>query len=250
MEACSLTMDRMEPEHLEELILLEESYWWHVAKRSLVVQLLKQHLPPPGLIVEGGIGSGRNLAEYQRLGYDVLGLDIMEEAVEHSRGRGLPVKRHDLSEPWPVAAAPARCVILLDVLEHIADPVTVLRHGGEALCSGGGVLITVPAHPALYGGWDERLGHYRRYTRKELCRQIEAAGLRPVWVQHWNSFSLPAAVMVRLYRRLFPGRDRATFPRVPQWVNGLLLGAARLERCCLRRAACPVGLSLVAVALK
>ena len=31
----------MDPSHLDELIQLEDSYWWHVAKRRLVSDLLR-----------------------------------------------------------------------------------------------------------------------------------------------------------------------------------------------------------------
>ena len=49
----------MDPSHLQELVELEDNYWWHVAKRQLVTRLLLKHCPPPGRLVEGGIGSGR-----------------------------------------------------------------------------------------------------------------------------------------------------------------------------------------------
>ena len=58
----------MDPSHLQELVTLEDSYWWHVAKRQLVTRLLQRYCPPPGRLVEGGIGSGRNLVEFSELG--------------------------------------------------------------------------------------------------------------------------------------------------------------------------------------
>ena len=41
----------MDPSHLKELVTLEDSYWWHVAKRQLVTRLLEQYCPPPGRLV-------------------------------------------------------------------------------------------------------------------------------------------------------------------------------------------------------
>ena len=41
----------MDKSHLTELIELEDSYWWHIAKRRLAVGLLKKHFPPPGKVV-------------------------------------------------------------------------------------------------------------------------------------------------------------------------------------------------------
>ncbi len=241
----------MEYHHLQELIELEDRYWWHTAKRALAVTLLQCHFPPPGLIVEGGIGSGRNLVEFQKLGYDVAGFDILPQAVEHVRQRGVEqVRVHDLCAAWPLEPESARAVVMLDVLEHTAEPVEVLRHAHETLAPGGGLVVTVPAYPWLYSNWDKRLGHYRRYTAKELARQAQAASLEVVRLTHWNAFSLPAAMVIRTLDRLL-GRDRpAEFPRVSPWMNRLLGAVAAAERRWLTRCGAPFGLSLVGVLRK
>ena len=107
----------MDPSHLKELVTLEDSYWWHVAKRQLVISLLEKYCPAPGRLVEGGIGSGRNLVEFNQLGYDVTGFDLMPESVQHVRNRGIEdVRVHDVGKPWPVDAKSLRAFVLLDVL--------------------------------------------------------------------------------------------------------------------------------------
>jgi SAM-dependent methyltransferase len=237
--------------HLNELIALDDSYWWHVAKRELIARLLEAHFPPPGRVVEGGFGSGRNLREFLRMGYAVTGLDALPEAVEHARQMGFSqVYCHDLTQPWPLEPDSTRAVVLLDVLEHVAEPVAALRHAAATLTAGGGVIVTVPACPRLYGPWDEHLGHYRRYTARLLRAQAQEACLRVERVTHWNSFSLPAAALVRTVERWRRGRKEAEFPRVPAWMNRMLLGCARAERWWLQRLAVPAGLSLVGVLRK
>jgi SAM-dependent methyltransferase len=239
---------QMNANHLRELIELEEGYWWHVAKRRLVVELLQRNFAPPGMVIEGGVGSARNLVEFRKLGYEAVGLDVMEEAVANARERGIEdVRRHDIAEPWPVEPHSARAVILLDVLEHTPDPVVVLKHAARAIRPDGGIIVTVPAYPMLYSDWDRRLGHYRRYTKRALVQQARKASLRPVQVGYWNAFTLPAAVACRGYRRLFPGGGSDEFPRVSPRTNDLLLGCARAERWLSRRMPIPFGLSLAAV---
>ncbi len=238
----------MDRHHLQELIDLEEGYWWHVAKRRLVVELLERYFPPPGRLVEGGIGSARNLLEFRDLGYDVAGLDLMPASVAHARSRGLAeVHVHDIGEPWPVAPGSARVAVMLDVLEHVADPVAVLRHAAEAVAGEGGIVLSVPAYPSLFSDWDRHLGHYRRYTRDELRRQVREAGLQVLWEGRWNAFSLPAAWVSRGLARRWKRTNGATFPRLPGIVNRFLIGCAAVERHVARWAGLPVGLSLVAV---
>ena len=238
----------METAHLQELISLDSTYWWHVAKRALVCDLLERFLPAPGRAVEGGIGAGGNLAAFAARGYQVTGFDTMPESVTYCRQCGLvDVRVHDLAEPWPVADASARAVVLLDVLEHIADPVSVLRHAKSALEPGGGIVVNVPALPSLMGPWDHALGHLRRYTRYMLVDQAGEAGLRVTWLSHWNAFCLPAAWPARMIEKVSGHARAAEFPRVPAAVNALLLRCAAIERRLIRRRSLPVGLSLLAV---
>jgi len=241
----------MDPSHLKELVTLEDNYWWHVAKRQLVISLLEKYCPAPGRLVEGGIGSGRNLVEFNQLGYDVTGFDLMPESVQHVRNRGIEdVRVHDLGKPWPVDAKSLRAVVLLDVLEHVKDPALVLRHAHAALEDGGAVIVTVPAHPWLFSRWDEQLGHYRRYTVKEFRQHANAADFRVSWLNYWNSFTMPAAVAVRGWEKLFPKRTQPDFPHVSAFTNRALLTAAAAERWCLRHLGVPTGLSLAGVLQK
>lgn len=238
----------MELAHLHQLSELEQTYWWHVAKRQRVLSWLEEFVPPPGLIIEGGIGSAGNLLDFQQRGYDVLGLDIMPEAVAYGQQLGLDhVLQHDLQQPWPAAEASARAVVLLDVIEHTADPVTVLHHARQVLSPDGLLILTVPAYPWLFGDWDRALGHYRRYTRRLLLQQTAAAGFIPRRLTHWNSFTLPAAVGLRTWQRLRPASRSAEFPQVSPVMNQLLLRCAQLERRVSDYVPIPAGLSLAGV---
>lgn len=79
-------------------------------------------------------------------------------------------------------AAPAQefdVIVMLDVLEHIADDRRFLRDFVmPRLRPGGLVLVSVPAYQALYTQHDVALGHHRRYSGAELRAALESAGLR------------------------------------------------------------------------
>lgn len=241
----------MDATHLQQLVDLEDNYWWHVAKRQLASKLLKRFAPAPGRLVEGGIGSGRNLVAFQEAGYDVTGFDLMPESVEHVISRGIEDCRvHNLEEPWPLEPGSVNAVVLLDVLEHIEHPVKALKNIREALTDGGVLIMTVPACPWLYSRWDEQLGHFRRYTTRELRRQAGDAGFRIAWMNHWNSFTLPAAVAVRSWEKVFPKRQHPDFPEVSDLTNSALLKAAAAERWCMNALPVPAGLSLAGVLQK
>ena len=138
-------------------------------------------------------------------------------------------------------------VVLLDVLEHVPDPVAVLKCAAATLDERGGIVVTVPAIPALMGPWDRMLGHYRRYTRRMLRDQARAAGLQLAWVSHWNAFTLPPALVVRTLEKLGRQGRSAEFPAVSPAVNSLLIAAAGAERRLIRTVGVPAGLSLVGI---
>jgi SAM-dependent methyltransferase len=240
----------MDLRHLDELALLEDTYWWHVSKRRLVVSILADRFPAPARLIEGGVGGCGNLLSFREAGYDVAGLDILPEAIEHGHRRGLQnLYCHDLLRPWPVEECSFDVAVLLDVLEHVADPVTMLLHACRALRPGGGIVVTVPAYPWLFGPWDEQLGHYRRYTMAHLREDAEAAGLQVGWLNYWNAFSLPAAIAIRYWQRA-RGSGGVVFPRVRPIMNRCLLQLASIEQRWLARRRLPMGLSLVGVLLR
>ncbi len=64
-------------------------------------------------------------------------------------------------------------VLVLDVLEHIADPSHFLEDDLQPLTKPGTpALVAVPAHPGLFGDHDRALGHHRRYTPERLLTEV------------------------------------------------------------------------------
>lgn len=67
-------------------------------------------------------------------------------------------------------------IIYVNVLEHVEDDQGELRKVFETLPAGGHCLIFVPAFQSLYGAFDEKVGHFRRYTKGEVESKATAAG--------------------------------------------------------------------------
>jgi SAM-dependent methyltransferase len=93
-------------------------------------------------------------------------------------------------------------VVCINVLEHLADDVRVLRGFFDALTPGGHAIILVPAHPALYTGVDKALGHHRRYRAEALQSRLREAGFEVVSCCGFNRLgSLGWFVSGKLLRR-------------------------------------------------
>jgi len=65
-------------------------------------------------------------------------------------------------------------VYLFDVIEHLPNPVAVLRETMNLLKPGGKLLITTPAWQ--YGGTSDAIYHGFEYTADQLTQQVNAVG--------------------------------------------------------------------------
>jgi len=63
-------------------------------------------------------------------------------------------------------------ILYIDVLEHIENDKAEIEMAASRLNPGGHLIILSPAFQSLYSKFDNAIGHYRRYTRKELISLI------------------------------------------------------------------------------
>lgn len=77
-------------------------------------------------------------------------------------------------------------VAMFNVLEHIEDDVEALRATRGVLREGGVLLLLVPAHPLLYGTFDRRYGHHRRYTKRAVAEALTKAGYTVERCRYFN----------------------------------------------------------------
>jgi 2-polyprenyl-3-methyl-5-hydroxy-6-metoxy-1,4-benzoquinol methylase len=77
-------------------------------------------------------------------------------------------------------------VVLVNVLEHIADDARAVRSLEKALSPGGHLVLFVPAFDALYSDFDRRIGHHRRYRAEQLGVLVTEAGLEVVDLRYVN----------------------------------------------------------------
>jgi hypothetical protein len=94
--------------------------------------------------------------------------------------------------------------------------------------------------------------HCRRYTRRELERKLNRAGLVPRRLSWAFLTAFPAACVVRPMRRLLARlglgpKVADDFQLMPSAVESLAYAVTRWEARWLRRGTLPIGLSLIAL---
>ena len=64
----------------------------------------------------------------------------------------------------------ANAIFYIDVLEHIENDMEEVATAATHLMPGGRLVVLSPAFSWLYTPFDKALGHYRRYSRKDVNR--------------------------------------------------------------------------------
>jgi methionine biosynthesis protein MetW len=112
-------------------------------KYSAYGSILNQ-IPEKTRILDLGCGNGNVSKIYLEKGR-VFGIDISGNALQQAVKNGLKVKRHDLNSfPYPFDKQTFDIIILTDVLEHLIDPLNVLKDAKRLLSQSGRVIVTVP----------------------------------------------------------------------------------------------------------
>lgn len=103
----------------------------------------------PGKLLEIGFGGAAFLIGMRELGWQVEGIDMDPQAVEKARRiYGLSVRQGELSEQrYPDASFDA--ITMSHVIEHVPDPIGLLRECRRILAPGGRLVITTPNTAAL-----------------------------------------------------------------------------------------------------
>lgn len=102
---------------------------------------------PQMRILDIGCGAGSVSGELAKRGHEVCGLDIMAEAVARAKNRGINAEIYDVNNlPLPFKDSFFDCILVLDILEHVFDPLSLLREMRRVLSAEGYSIIVLPLH--------------------------------------------------------------------------------------------------------
>lgn len=140
-----------------------------------IADLVTPHLS--GRVLEIGAGRGDFTAIFQERA-EIVATELHDGGIAHLRKRfslnlNVQVRPFDL---FGEHDEQFDSTVLINVLEHIQDDEGALKSIHALLRPGGRVILYVPAFWILYSRFDNSIGHYRRYRRKELVSLVRLAG--------------------------------------------------------------------------
>ncbi len=226
-------------------------------RSQLIHDVILQHLPKDGLVVDAGCGIASWPTYLRQRGYRVMGLECSTEAcgIARESDRGLDLIQCDVRRT-PLRSESVDAILSLGVVEHAEEgPHEALREAHRVLKPGGTMILAVPFDNPLRrivvnrllsyvtrkrrsAGWSLGFAEYR-FSSSEVTAFVEETGfeivgrhpndLRPprnmgLWVDHdlllWNP--LQPAKEEELF--ILPGIKGRIATILTSWMPWLVCG--------------------------
>lgn len=213
---------------------------WEQARIDVIGKLIRRRVPlePGATVMDIGCGDTfvveRLAATYADAVFYAIDTAFTDEFFEPTRARPnnpriMLFSSLDLVAPAP--EKPVSLVLLMDVIEHIEDDSAFLAGLRERPWVGPDTkfLITVPAYQALFCSHDAFLGHYRRYSNRQLRARVEESGFTVIDAGYFFLSLLLIRAPQALKERLFRVRPENASSGLVTW-NGGAVRAAILRR--------------------
>jgi 2-polyprenyl-3-methyl-5-hydroxy-6-metoxy-1,4-benzoquinol methylase len=180
----------------------EHFFWWHEAMKNSNRHILSLLGPANSRrLLDVGCGAGTFLSDARDAGWAVSGLEINPKFPEFCRNElGLDdVKVGMISDP-PFAEASFDVVTMLDVLEHMYNPVLSVKQCARLLKPGGIFVVKSPNGPNQLRkellkkrlgrgtGYVATIGHLNQFSPRTLSLAFHQGSLEPIMIRPAHSF--------------------------------------------------------------
>lgn len=159
-----------------------------------LVDLAVRNMPRQGRCLDFGAGIGTFAAAVREAGFDVTALDPEAVHIAALEGLGLTTLGSLADVPDGTFAG----VWSFNVLEHVQDDVAALRDVHRVMAPDGVLVLYLPALEWLWTSMDDKVRHYRRYTRARLRRKLAAAGFRVEHTRYADSLGVVATLLFKV----------------------------------------------------
>jgi len=209
---------------------VEEDSFWFEHRNKCVFKVMEIY--PCGWLLDIGGGNGLIASQLLKKGIETILLEPGISGVLNAKARGVKHIIHGPFHRTLVNPNTISSVGLFDVLEHIEDDESFVKEIYNCLESGGRLYLTVPAFNILWSNSDKEVGHYRRYSLKELIYLLSKNGFKIEYASYIFWF-LP--IFIFLFRKVFTFKEtlrkkkRNTEHVKNRYLRYLVLLALRIE---------------------
>jgi SAM-dependent methyltransferase len=191
-------------------------------RRRLILEALAIDRPE-ARVLDIGSGTGDLVSDLvaELPSPQVRGLELSDTGVDIAR-RKVPAAEFRKWDLLAEADLPdedagwADYAVCSEVLEHVDDPVALLRNARPFLAPGCRLVITVPGGPM--SAFDRHIGHRRHFSRGDAEKTLRGAGLEVVSARAvgFPFFNLYRLLVIAAGRRLIEEDGEASTPSLVQ----------------------------------
>jgi SAM-dependent methyltransferase len=184
-------------------------------RRRQMAHLLRwatRGVAPGARVLDVGAASGLLVREASAQGFRAVGVEPSRPLAARARAEGIEVYDGVLPNA-ALGQEPFAFVALVDVIEHVDDPLALLRECARVLAPGGRVLIVTPDRRSVAARllgrrwWHRRLAHVGYFDRRTLTEALARTELAP---ERWcrPRWYFPVGYLVTRVRVYLPRRLR------------------------------------------
>lgn len=172
----------------QQQLLLNKSYDVRISNLAAFIhhKVIKK---PEGKILDIGSGNTLLIRYFQNKGYKTSSFELSSKLIEsykkHKDLLKINFQKGDITKLQ--GNNEYEYVLCCDVLEHIKNDQKAVNNLWTFVKKDGYLVISVPAHPNLFGKRDILLGHHRRYNKQRLLDLIRSLPLHKIeLLTYWN----------------------------------------------------------------
>jgi hypothetical protein len=186
---------------------------WELARLAVIKKFIARNLALPSRAVVFDVGCGDTFvaeqlaAEHPDAFFYAIDTGFTDDLMRRYRA-GFQTSNIDVASSLEQIAPPhdwsVSLVILMDVLEHVADDAGFLARllSRPDVTLGTQLVVTVPSYQSLFCSHDTVLGHYRRYSVRQLQALLDRSGVTVLRSGYFFCSLLPLRVVQVIRERL------------------------------------------------
>ena len=172
-------------EYLKEASLYKEYF-------DSIIKIILKHKKPQSLL-DVGCGVGIFLQKVKDIGWNAIGVDMSKAAVQYARSRGLDVRLGKIEE-LKFKPRSFDVITLFQTIEHIEDPIRILKKIYSLLRRGGILILTTPSEESFMArvlgkfwfGY-RNIEHLYFFNNQSLATMQTKVGFRKVMIHSEDS---------------------------------------------------------------
>lgn len=197
-----------------------EHHYWYIARSRIIYKEIQKAGIAEAKFLEIGCGKGTVIKALRQHQLDITGVELADISPEAALQPYISWNTDALDMAADFCAS-VEVIMLLDVIEHLENPLAFLESIKAHFPNARHFIITVPARPELWSNYDEFYGHFKRYTPEDLLTLSSKLQFQPVLSRYFfHSLYLPGRLVMRFKKER---NLRFTAPKgLSKWIHKLL----------------------------